>query len=152
MKTSGFTVQEFKEILLGQPFETVVEQYVFAGEPYVFREWPQGFEALRKHVCNALGLSNYQNVIVIGSAKLGFSLSPDSFGRQFSDNLTSMSWSLMRGSSIWCGKLCSDGTIHGDTTSLASIGDWPKIERKNSTGAGLGLTRFAFLDYHFRIL
>lgn len=62
-----------------------MEQYIFAGEPYVFRKWPQGFEALRKHLCNALELSNYQNVIVIGSAKLGFSLSPDSFGRQFSD-------------------------------------------------------------------
>jgi hypothetical protein len=84
MPTTLPTANEFKDIILNEPLERVVEEFIFKGEPYVFRRWPQGFEVLRSHLCSQLSILT-SNVIVIGSAKIGFSLNPDSFGRQFSE-------------------------------------------------------------------
>lgn len=76
--------EEFIDILLSYPLEVVVKKYVFEGTPYVFRERPLVHDALQQHLCSALSLS-MRNVIVVGSAKIGFSLSPDNFSRKFSD-------------------------------------------------------------------
>jgi len=78
-------VDDFEEVLLKRPLDAVVREYIFEPEPYAFRDWPRGCEILRAHLCRSLRLSE-QNVIVIGSAKVGFSLSPDNFGRRFSDD------------------------------------------------------------------
>lgn len=78
------SVDEFRRALLRRPLDEVVREYVFEGIPYVFRETPGLMELLRDHLCKDLGLSA-ENTIVIGSAKIGFSLSPDSVFRQFSD-------------------------------------------------------------------
>ena len=78
------SVDEFKDILLSRPLDGVVQEYLFQGMPYVFRDRPESLKLLRRHLCDALKLSD-QNVIVVGSAQIGFSLSPDNFPRQFSD-------------------------------------------------------------------
>lgn len=78
------TVEEFKDILIREPLEEVVQELVFQGRPYVFREQPEAFDKLNQHLCAKLKFSS-QNVIVVGSAKIGFSLSPDRFPRSFSD-------------------------------------------------------------------
>jgi len=78
------TVAEFREILLEEPLDQVVTRYVFGGEPYVFRRTPAAFRLLRGHLCARLGLAE-ENIVIVGSAKTGFSLSPSSFPRRFTD-------------------------------------------------------------------
>jgi hypothetical protein len=68
--------------LLSRPLDEVVKEFVFKGDPYVFLDRPQAFDKLKSRLCASLGLSE-SNVLIIGSAKMGFSLSPDSFPRPF---------------------------------------------------------------------
>jgi Protein of unknown function DUF262 len=78
------SVDEFKRALLIKSLDQVVKDYVFEGLPYVFRDTPQLMKTLRSHLCNSLSISA-ERTIIIGSAKTGFSLSPDTVFRQFSD-------------------------------------------------------------------
>ena len=77
------TVDEFKGILLREPLERVVEDYVFAGVPFVFKGCPGALKVLQDHLHKSLALPP-ENILVVGSAKIGFSLSPDTFPRGFS--------------------------------------------------------------------
>lgn len=79
------SVEEFTHILLRRPLEEVVREYVFQGVPYVFRNQPAALTLLKQHLHSTLGLSE-QDVTIVGSAKIGFSLSPDNFSRAFSDD------------------------------------------------------------------
>jgi hypothetical protein len=82
------TVEEFTELLLAQPanaLDAVVQEYVFEGVPYVFRNKPQSLRVLLDHLSSNLGIT-LGNAAVVGSAKVGFSLDPDNFPRQFSDD------------------------------------------------------------------
>jgi hypothetical protein len=76
------TPEEFKEILRCVPLEKVVEDHVFQGIPYVFRESPQASQTLSRHLSVRLGVRQ-DDIVIIGSAKIGFSLDPDNFPRQF---------------------------------------------------------------------
>ena len=78
------SVDEFKNIILNASLDHVVQRHIFEGVPYVFRERPESSSLLTKHLCGAMDLSE-QNVIVVGSAKVGFSLNPDNFPRKFSE-------------------------------------------------------------------
>ena len=78
------SVDEFKKALLTTPLDEIVREYIFKGLPYVFRDTPELMKALRNHLCNDLEISG-ESTIVIGSAKIGFSLSPDTVFRQFSE-------------------------------------------------------------------
>ena len=82
---SPLSVNEFKEILLHQELERVVEEHIFAGDPYVFLSRMEEFDNLLNHLCSTLGITHRENIKVVGSAKVGFSLNPDSFGRRFSE-------------------------------------------------------------------
>ncbi|MBI2927855.1 MAG: hypothetical protein HYY24_19355 [Verrucomicrobia bacterium] len=77
------TAAEFKQLLLTQPLEEIVKARIFAGVPYAFSKRPQAMDTLRNHLSNQLRIPP-ENVIVIGSAKIGFSLSPDNFPRAYS--------------------------------------------------------------------
>lgn len=79
-------VEEFKKILLEKELEKVVAECIFTGIPYIFRDWKEGFDTLKSHLCGNLGIIRKENIEVVGSARLGFCLDPDSFGRRFSDN------------------------------------------------------------------
>jgi len=76
------TIETFKAELLSEAPEDLVRRYVFAGTPYAFRNTPDDLRALRTHLCDELPLTP-ENVIVVGSAQTGFSLSPEKFPRQF---------------------------------------------------------------------
>lgn len=76
--------EEFQVVLMNSPIEAVVEEYVFGGTPHVFRENPETLDVLFNHLSGALEISE-QNMTIVGSAKIGFSLSPDAFPRQFSE-------------------------------------------------------------------
>lgn len=76
------SVSEFKRILVDQDLDSIVKHYLFAGLPFVFRKDPTGFDLMRKHLCDELSL-NLADITVVGSAKIGFSLSPYNFPRSF---------------------------------------------------------------------
>lgn len=78
------TWEEFKEILFSRPLESIVQEHVLEGLPFVFQSEPGSMVSLRNHLGERLAVSS-TSVTVIGSARIGFSLSPDNFSRQFSD-------------------------------------------------------------------
>jgi hypothetical protein len=77
------TPGQFGEILRAQPLDDVVRQHVFQGVPYVFRNKPSSMQRLTDHLCSKMNVTA-DNIAVVGSAKIGFSLSPDNFPRKFS--------------------------------------------------------------------
>jgi len=76
------SVSEFKNLLVQRPLEEVVKTYVFGGVPFVFANQPSAMDTLKQHLHDCLGVAA-ENIKVIGSAKIGFSLSPDNFPRNF---------------------------------------------------------------------
>lgn len=78
------TVDQFRQQLFEQPFEALVENYVFQGVPFIFRDNPQLQSVMRNHLGSALSISE-DNIVIVGSAKIGFSLNPENFPRPFSD-------------------------------------------------------------------
>ncbi len=78
------TVDQFKQTLANDPPAAVTQQYVFAGVPYVFRDEPASNDLLISYLSENMGIPQ-RDIVVVGSAKLGFSLNPDTFPRAFSD-------------------------------------------------------------------
>lgn len=76
------TIEQFKEILLRESTEEIVNRYIFSEPSFVFKKKPESMRLLRKHLCGHLDL-NEEKIVVVGSAKLGFSLSPNNFPREF---------------------------------------------------------------------
>jgi hypothetical protein len=81
---SPSTIAEFKSALLTRPVDEVLQDYVFSGDPYAFRDQPNALLKLRSHVSSTLKVDE-KNIVVVGSAQIGFSLSPDNFPRWFTD-------------------------------------------------------------------
>lgn len=81
--TSLPTVKQFKQILLSKSTEEIVNRYIFSEPSFVFKEKPELMRLMRKHLCEHLDLSE-EKIVIVGSAKLGFSLSPYNFPREFS--------------------------------------------------------------------
>lgn len=77
------TVREFKDVLVSEPVEEIVNRYVFSEHPFVFKENPDLMQLMRKHLCDQLGFRE-DKIVIVGSAKIGFSLNPHSFAREFS--------------------------------------------------------------------
>jgi len=82
--TARITVDDFIQYLSEESLTKVVEENIFRGVPYVFREAPQSFDALKNHLNSELGIK-HANIQVVGSAGIGFSLNPHNFPRKFSD-------------------------------------------------------------------
>jgi hypothetical protein len=78
------TVPEFKDALQTRPLNEVLDKYVFSEEPFAFKAQPDAMKTLRGHLVKALPLTE-ANICVIGSAQTGFSLSPDSSFRPFTE-------------------------------------------------------------------
>ncbi len=76
-------VKQFTEILLREDLDTVVSTHLFQGEVFAFRRTPTAYATLRSHLNKTLGVPD-KDVIVVGSAKTGFSVSPDGFPSPFS--------------------------------------------------------------------
>jgi hypothetical protein len=79
------TQAEFEEILLTRPLDEIVEMYLFAGEAFAFRSQPGAMDRLRDHLAGRLGVDPAA-IGVVGSAKLGFSLSPDAYPHPFTEH------------------------------------------------------------------
>lgn len=66
-------------------FDVVAKVFLLEGVPYVFSSSPMKYLIFREQVANKFGIG-YQDVCIVGSAKLGFSPSPKKFGRKFQEN------------------------------------------------------------------
>jgi hypothetical protein len=73
---------KFKERIFSEPLDKIVNSQMFGGEAYVFREDPDAMRVLREHIGSGLKIEA-EAITVVGSAKLGFSASPDTFARSF---------------------------------------------------------------------
>jgi hypothetical protein len=78
------TVEQFKDTLANDPLASITQQHIFGGTPYVFRHDPEYYDLLIGHVRQGINVLK-ENIIVVGSAKTGFSLNPDNFPREFSE-------------------------------------------------------------------
>jgi len=77
------TAAEFRDLLRTRPLEELVQGYIFQGEPFAFRSERRALEVLYRHLHQELNLEPDQ-LTIVGSAKIGFSVSPESFPRRFS--------------------------------------------------------------------
>jgi len=90
MRMSGMAYPspaEFSALLLERPLKDVVNEYIFSGKPYggtpfAFRRRPGTMGVLTGHVRQYLNIPTAE-ITVIGSGKVGFSLSPDNYPRPF---------------------------------------------------------------------
>ena len=78
------TVDQFKEVLTNSPLPVVAQKHIFGGLPYVFRDEPTSHDLLISYLSDTLEVLP-ENVVVVGSAKTGFSLHPERFPRGFSE-------------------------------------------------------------------
>ena len=76
------SVEEFKELLRREAPEKIIQDHIFGGDVYLAREHPRVLNTLRRHLCPRLRFEE-QNVIIVGSAKIGFSLDPNGFPRRY---------------------------------------------------------------------
>jgi hypothetical protein len=76
------TKEEFVKLLFTINRLNLLETHVFQGTPYVFRNAPADYAALRSHVASKLGIA-IDDITIIGSARTGFSIAPDTFGIPF---------------------------------------------------------------------
>ncbi len=79
------SVEEFKDLLRQETPEKIAEDHILRGDVYIAQKHPYVLNTLRRHLCPRFGLEQ-ENVIIVGSAKMGFSLDPNSFPRSFSEN------------------------------------------------------------------
>src|SRR5712691_9978353 len=78
------SVDEFRAALLTGPLPDIARENLVNDEvPYAFRSRPTHYASLKQHVADGLGVTR-DEVLVIGSAKIGFSLNPNSYFRAFS--------------------------------------------------------------------
>ena len=73
---------EFVKFLGEKKLRDLVQEYVFTGVPYAFRDAEGDYEALRSHLAVNLQLP-VEDLTIVGSGRIGFSLEPDTFGIPF---------------------------------------------------------------------
>jgi len=75
-------IDEFRKLLQEKTLDDILDEHIFGGVPYVFRSRPTNTDTLYDHLSKRLGV-DAKNITIVGSAKVGFSLSPDNFPRRF---------------------------------------------------------------------
>src|SRR6185312_15015974 len=74
----------FAEMLQTLPHNEIIDKYIFVKEtPFAFKDRKKGYEFLVNHIAKSLQL-NSDCVTLVGSGRIGFSLSPRQFGTPFS--------------------------------------------------------------------
>ena len=79
------TKEEFEEILRSRDLDRVLEDYVLTGLPFSFADRPDLYQRMLKELTRGLGVPE-QDICVVGSARIGFSLSPANFGAPFNEH------------------------------------------------------------------
>ena len=76
---------QLKSLLLSMDnFDVVAKVFLLEGAPFVFSNSPMKYLIFREQVADRFEIG-YQDVCIVGSAKLGFSPSPYKFGKAFSE-------------------------------------------------------------------
>ena len=76
------TFSDFKKIITSVDLEEILYLHVIEGTPYIFKDNPEKYQLFRKLVSSTLDVP-MKNIIIVGSARIGFSLSPYHFGMPF---------------------------------------------------------------------
>lgn len=64
---------------------TLLRHVMQNNTPYAFKDHPLIFEKVKEYLSDRFQLQHHE-ILLIGSAKTGYSFSPDSYGRSFSEN------------------------------------------------------------------
>lgn len=64
--------------------QTFLRHVMQSNTPYIFKDRPLIFEKIKEYLSNLLSVELH-DILLIGSAKTGFSLSTDNYGRPFTD-------------------------------------------------------------------
>jgi hypothetical protein len=83
MVAFSYKYDEFVEIIKETSSIEVVQRYLLDEVPFVYKDNPEIYYKLRQHICKEIGI-HPQNFSIVGSAQLGFSISPVKLGRPFS--------------------------------------------------------------------
>jgi len=76
-------IEAFKTILKGhENEEVVVQKYIVHGTPYIFKEDEDKYFDLKREIAANFS-EHYNNIHMIGSAKLGFSIAPTKLWKPF---------------------------------------------------------------------
>lgn len=78
------SAENFQTLLLNTPLDHLVRDYLFTGVPFIFRDKPSSLILLVDHLAKRLKV-NSDNIRLVGSAKLGYSLAPHKYARRFSN-------------------------------------------------------------------
>ncbi len=78
------TKEEFEEILRSRSLDGILDDYLFSGLPFSFVDRPGVYRKMIKELSRGLRVPK-QDICVVGSARMGFSLSPPDFGMPFND-------------------------------------------------------------------
>lgn len=79
------TKEEFEEILGKQSLDSILDKYLFSGLPFSFRLAPTGHDQMLERISKGLGIRR-EDICIVGSARIGFSLSPLKFGKAFNSH------------------------------------------------------------------
>ncbi len=79
------TSEEFVELLKRTDLLEVVRDHLFAGIPFAFSENTDQYTLLLTHIRDGLGVAE-DDMTLVGSGRLGFSLAPDTYGKPFSES------------------------------------------------------------------
>ena len=81
--------ERFKEINVNGDCElekdSTIYHYVFDNVPYAFRQFPILYENIKRLMALKLNV-HFDSIRLIGSAKTGFAIDPDHYGKEFSKN------------------------------------------------------------------
>lgn len=80
------TFADFKNTLKSLELEQILYLYLIEGTPYIFKNNNAKYQVFRKSISSSLDVP-IKNIVIVGSARLGFSLNPYHFGRNFSKKL-----------------------------------------------------------------
>jgi hypothetical protein len=76
--------QQLLQEIHRKPLQQVVEQRILGGMPWVFKDKEADHELLLSHLTTKLSIPK-ECIKIVGSGKVGYSISPDTYGRIFSD-------------------------------------------------------------------
>ena len=76
------TKEEFVDMLRNERLDQIVDEHLFAGMPFSFSAQAEVYQAMLRAISSGLQVSQ-NDICVVGSARIGFSLSPHKFGEPF---------------------------------------------------------------------
>ena len=78
------TKEEFQELLNSHTLDWIIDNHVFGGVPFFSLNAPEVHNSMIQTISRGLKVPK-SDICVIGSARIGYSLSPERFGQQFNE-------------------------------------------------------------------